>query len=256
MLAVHPEIHSFPESKFFLYLVSLPEERSHRYAFGLIAPRLRPMLHQFLEDIGHPEMRRHVPMLPLIRLYTGSFAYILNHVTSQEGKRIWLEKTPDHLRYIKYIERFMPEAKIIHVIRTGSNVVASLYDLSQTYPERWGRYFKNLDACIDRWTEDVAISRRYCDRSNHAFVRYEELVNDPHRVLRQLCQFIGVEFNSQMVEGYAAAAPALIRGRETWKVDVMGAIRQSSSDKFNRVLNDSQQQRVLQRLADVSLDWI
>ncbi len=256
MLAVHPKIQSFPESKFFLYLVSLPEHRSQRYALGLIAPRLHPMLCQFLADIGHPELQRHLPSLPLIRLYTRSFVQILNRLTLDQGKHIWLEKTPDHLRYIKYIERHIPQAQIIHIVRSGTDVIASLYDLSQTHPERWGRYFKTLDACIDRWIEDIEISRFYYGQTHHTFVRYEDLVNTPQAVLINLCQFLGIEFEPQMVDEYAKAAQSLIRSRELWKTDVMGAIRPPTADKFARVLGHDQQQHVRQRLASVSLDWV
>ncbi|MGJ3247023.1 MAG: sulfotransferase family protein [Elainellaceae cyanobacterium] len=255
MLAVHPAIVSFPESKFFLYLVSLPEHRSKRYAMGLVAPRLRPMFSQFLADIGHPELQRRLPKLPLIRLYTRYFVTILNELARAQGKQIWLEKTPDHLRYIKYIELFVPGAKIIHIVRNGPDVIASMFELVKRHPDRWGRYLKNLDDCIERWAEDIEISRRYARQPDHLVVRYEELVSNPNDVLARICQGIGIEFDERMMREYALAAKPLIRERETWKATVEGELKNANSQKFYTVLDEAQQQYVLDRVSHVDLEW-
>ncbi|MGJ3249580.1 MAG: sulfotransferase family protein [Elainellaceae cyanobacterium] len=255
MLAVHPAILSFPESKFFLYLVSLPEYRSKRYAMGLVAPRLRPMLNQFLAEIGHPELRRRLPKFPLIRLYTRYFVTILNELAHAQGKQIWLEKTPDHLRYIKYIETFVPSTKIIHIVRNGTDVVASMFELVKRHPERWGRYLKNLDDCIERWTEDIEISRRCVGQPDHVVVRYEELVSNPYAVLTHLCECIGIQFDERMMREYALAAKPLIRDRETWKAAVEGELKNANSQKFYTVLDELQRQYVLDQISHVDLEW-
>ena len=55
-----------------------------------------------------------------------------------QGKTIWLEKSPDHLRYIDQIEKLVDEAKFIHILRNGFDNIASIYDLAGKYPETWG----------------------------------------------------------------------------------------------------------------------
>lgn len=254
MLAAHPEIMSFPESKFFLFLVSVPEERSRRYALGLIAPHLRSELESFLDEINRPDLRRQLPMLPLIRLYTRYFVHVLDTVSAEVGKSIWVEKTPDHLRSIKHIEAYVPGAKIIHIIRRGEDVIASLYELTQKYPQLWGRYYKRgLIDCINRWIEDIHISRQHLHKPNHQLVHYDQLVQSPREVLELLCSFIGVELDDRMLVDYQSVSANLIRDRESWKASVSQNINPTASQKFATALTPEQQQFVLEQIADIDL---
>jgi hypothetical protein len=66
--------------------------------------------------------------------YTKAFIKILDEITLENGKSSWLEKTPEHLGQINYIERWVQRAKFIHIIRNGDDVVASLYEVAQKYP--------------------------------------------------------------------------------------------------------------------------
>ncbi len=253
LLASHPDIASFPESKFFVDLVRMPAEKSRRYAFGIVAPQLRSTMESFLDEVEHPDLKRKLPRLPLIGLYVRSFKEILAELTRLQGKSIWLEKTPEHLHRLKYIEMYMPEAKIIHIIRSGVDVVASLYDIAQRYPQHWGNTFSTVDSCIQRWTDDVAITHRYLDRHNHTLVHYEQLVGNPADEVKRLCQFIGVTFDDHMIENYRKTSSQLVRSRETWKASNQQAIQNTNSQKFLSVFTPEQQAHVRQAVQAVKL---
>lgn len=226
----------------------MPIERSRRYRLGLVSPRLRPGLEQFLQEVGHPEYRRHLPHLPLIRLYVRSFKKILGELTAAQNKSVWLEKTPDHLRCLPQVERHFPQSKIIHIVRSGPDVVASLYDLSQQFPDFWGQYYPTLDACIDRWLEDINISHRYLDRENHILVHYEDLTANPLREIQRLCAFLAVPFEFSMLEKYRITSKTLVRTRETWKAATREAVQNANTQKFYTVFDQQQQNYVLKRL--------
>lgn len=253
VLTSHSAIASFPESKFFLHLVAQPDARSRRFALGLVTPRLRPSLEEFLEQVDHPEMKAMLPKLPFIKLYVKRFQAILDRLTELQGKTLWLEKTPDHLRALAYIERYIPEAKIIHLVRNGADVIASIYDLTQRFPERWGCYYKDLGACIRRWQEDIEISRRYLGRPNHLLVRYEAFVSQPEVEVQRICSFIGVEFESAMLEGYRTTSRSLIRNHEVWKAGTQQPIENANTHKFQTILTSDQQEQVLQAISGIVL---
>ncbi|MEA5466001.1 sulfotransferase family protein [Leptothoe sp. PORK10 BA2] len=253
LLASHPEIVSFPESKFFVDLVRMPEERSRRYALGMVSKYLRPTLELFLDEVEHPELKRKLPRLPLVKLYLRSFRTIMAELTQLQGKRIWLEKTPEHLHRLKYVERYMPEAKIIHIVRSGVDVVASLYDLGQRHPNHWGLTFKNEDTCIQRWSDDIAITHQYLSHPNHTLIRYEHLVANPTDEIQRLCSFIGVPFDARMIENYRNMSNQLVRSHETWKASTQQAIQNTNSQKFLTVFTPEQQDYVRQAVNAVEL---
>lgn len=253
LLASHSAIASFPESKFFLRLIAEPREKSRRYALGLTSPTLKPTLEKFLDDVGAPELRSTLPKLPFVRSYVDCFDRILLQLAQRQGKHIWLEKTPEHLHAIGDIEQYLPGAKIIHIVRNGADTIASLYDLCQRHPQVWGQYFDGLDGCIDRWINDVAISRRYLRDPNHTAVRYDALVNATDTEVQRLCQFLGLRFESNMLTSYQRTSQGLIRDRENWKALNQAAIQSTAGKKFHAIFDQTQQAHVLARTAQVDL---
>ena len=254
LLASHPDITSFPESKFFLDLVSFPIEKSKRHAMGVVSPRLRQTCIDFLDEVGHPELVTRLPRLPLMRSYTRRFVALLDHIAALRQRPIWIEKTPDHLHHITYIEKYVPSPKIIHIVRNGEDVIASLYDLVQRYPDFWGRYLKSLDDCIARWRGDIELTRQYLDRPHHQLLRYETLIANLTAETQRLCEFIGVDYSPSMLEAYRTTSRHLVRSREDWKNGTQDKIQMPTTRKFFKVFDPAQQAYVEQAIKDVELD--
>ncbi|MBE9067473.1 sulfotransferase [Leptolyngbya cf. ectocarpi LEGE 11479] len=252
LLASHSAISSFPESKFFLRLIAEPRQKSRRYKLGLASADIKPTLKRFLDEVDAPDLT--LPKLPFVRSYVAGFDRILSQLAQRQGKHIWLEKTPEHLHSISDIQRYLPQAKIIHIVRNGTDTIASLYDLCQRHPQIWGQYFEGLEGCIDRWINDVAISRRYLAQPNHTVVRYETLVDSTEVEIQQLCQFLGVSFEATMLTRYQHTSQGLVRRRENWKGLNQAAIQTTGGKKFHTLLDPAQQRHVLERIAQTDLD--
>jgi len=253
LLAAHPQIASFPESKFFQYLV--PEHEPRRRFFGLVSRRLQPRLEEFFKsEIGRPEMLQYLPQIPLMSWYTRKFIKILQILTEEQGKSIMLEKTPEHLYHIDYIEKIVPGVRFIHILRNGSDVVASLYEVTRKYPNSLWQGALSLDDCIERWIQAVEISRRHLHKLNHLLIRYEDLVENPPTELEKICGFIGIEFIETMLQDYRGVAKQVTLETEPWKAAVTGEIHKVSSQKFDQMFDEAQQQYIRKRLSGVSLD--
>src|SRR5205823_4966966 len=128
------------------------------------------------------------PKFLFAKQYARSFVELLDEWTLKQGKTVWLEKTPWHVRHVVEIERLVPAPKFIHIVRNGSDVIASTFELAKKYPDTWGRGW-SLDNCIDNWLADASISSRNRERPNHFVVRYERLVRDQRSMLERLCEF-------------------------------------------------------------------
>jgi len=245
MLATHEAIASFPESQFFMHL--FPYEFEHRRRrWGINSRWTKKRLEKFLREIGHEEMLQRLPATPLFAsLYTQKFVSILDTLTAGQGKSIWLEKTPQHLYHIEWIEKNIRGVKFIHILRNGADVVASMYEVRSKYPQDWPNEPADIDLAIKRWREDVQISLRYQHRANHQLVKYEQLLADPQAMLGKLCQFIGVEFDEKMLQDYSKTAKQLILDREAWKASVEQPIKTTNSQKFYQLFDARQREYIL-----------
>ena len=250
MLAIHPHIVSFPETHFF-------ERVNPRLAaVGLASPRRRDRkrLLQFLAEVGHPEMESLIPRYAVtLRRSIGSFVDVLDAVTLAQGGTIWVEKTPGHLHYIDLIETHIPDARFIHLVRQGEDVVASLYQVSTEYPEIWGAP-ATLEGCIVRWAGDLELTRRQLHKTQHTLVRYEQLLDHPRPVLAELCKFIGVEFSPTMMTEHSSVVETLVLEGEAWKDSAKAAgLHRPAVRKFERLLDQEQQSYVRDQLADYDI---
>ncbi|MEB3342538.1 sulfotransferase [Okeania sp.] len=249
LLATHPAIASFPETKFFFYGIG-----KNRKKLGLISRHLKQHLNQYFKnEINRPEMLEYFPKIPLLDLYTRSFIKVLNILTLEEGKSVWLEKTPEHLLSLDYIEKMLPEARMIHILRNGSDVVASLYEVTHKYPQEWHKPW-DIDFCLKRWKESIEISLKHSHKSNHILVNYEELVVEPAAILKKICDFLNVEFEERMIADYGKVAKYLSSEKAGRRVS--GKIKKSGSDKFNKIFNEFQKQYILDSIYEFNLELL
>jgi hypothetical protein len=226
---------------------------------GLASPRIRAKFSGFLKLIGHPEMQRYLPVFAFSRRqYSQAFIAVLDAVARQQNKQAWLEKTPRHLHYIDDISAFVPESKFIHLVRNGEDVVASLYEVANQYPDRWpsiptGDVAGCIDRCVARWVQSIRLSRRHVGVPNHMVVRYEHLVEAPEVVIKGLCEFIGVSFEARMLERYSDHAATLVLPFETWKASVTQAIESGHERKFDRLFDETQKRHISAQVAQIDL---
>ncbi|MGB3404111.1 MAG: sulfotransferase [Microcoleaceae cyanobacterium] len=246
LLAAHPDIASFPESHLFQSLWI------HRWSrlLGLASPKGRQQLNWFLQEINQPQLLQKLPkQARFMRQYGKVLQEALDGATRAKGQQIWLEKSPEHVRYIRYIEGAIPDAKFIHLIRNGSDVVASLYDVTHKHrqPEVWGEPWE-LEKCIRHWVRSVEFSSLHLHKPNHILVRYEALVENPEVVIRELCNFIETPFSPSMLKDYGKMAEKVVLNNEAWKASVGDPISNANSTKFYKLFTPEQQQYILEKV--------
>jgi len=254
LVAANSSIASFPESHFYEALFS---RRRLLSAFGFSSRRVRSRWNLFLEEIGHPELKLMLPKYAILpRQYSNAFVKLLDRLTLEQGKSIWLEKTPGHLNFIDQIEELVKDIRFVHILRNGGDNIASLFEMVTNYPETWGRWNGSIDECIQRWIIATRTSLRYFNKENHHLVRYEQLVANPKSVLIDLCEFIGVQFEEKMMSDYSIIADQLILKREPWKASVKEPIWTVKKSKFNDLLNEEQRLYILAHIPNDLLDFI
>jgi hypothetical protein len=185
--------------------------------------------------------------------YARAFVGALDRITVSLGKTLWVEKTPDHLHHMRLITDLVPGARFLHVIRAGTDVVASLYDVTHRYPEVWGRPL-SLEECARRWVDDVRLSLECRGHADHLLVRYERVVDEPRRELERIFGFMGVGFDPTVLTEYRRAAGRMVLPGETWKASAAEAIRRTAGRKFRILFTDEEQQCVARLVSAVRID--
>ncbi|MCB0166835.1 MAG: sulfotransferase [Anaerolineae bacterium] len=250
MIATHSAITSFPETHL---LVAAGRTRQARWCtrLGLVSPELKAQMHTFLSQNNHADLHALVPSRLLwLSQYIKAMTRILDAAATRQSTTIWLEKTPGHLHYIAYLQRYIPEVKFIHLVRNGAQVVASLYQVTQRHPQAWAGHY-NLNYYIARWNKDMEITRQYYQHPRHYVVHYQHLLSDPAVELSNLCNFVGVDFEPEMLTNYPFVADSLILGHEeSWKYAARKPLRKNNWGKFNDLFDKTQQDYILCNLLE------
>ena len=113
---------------------------------------------------------------------------------NREKKARWGDKSPPYVAIVPQLALLFPGAKFIHLVRDGHDVAASFHK------QRW--YGPWLHANSKEWISaanyDYDWSRNRVD-AQVIRARYEDLVLDTERTLRRICEFIGEEFEPEML---------------------------------------------------------
>ena len=116
----------------------------------------------------------------------------------REGKSRYGDKTPGYVQEMPRIQRVLPEARFVHIIRDGRDV--SLSHLRMNWgPETYAESAK-------LWRNRIRKARRQAPRVTHyTEIRFEELVDDTEGVLREVCGFVDLDFDPVMLDYHERA---------------------------------------------------
>ena len=205
MLDAHPELAIPPETHF---LPALFKEMNKARKEGerMTPEQVTAFLteHRRWGDFGldPDELTRRLAALKrprpklVLRAFYGLYA-------EGQGKPRYGDKTPGYVKQMGIVQRALPEARFIHLIRDGRDVALSRED--RTAGE---------DLSVERhakiWKRRISRARRQAPRLKHyREFRYEDLVADPEPVLRQICDFIELPFDAAMLEYHERSADRL-----------------------------------------------
>ena len=136
------------------------------------------------------------------------FNSIYTDYASGKCKSRWADKS-DYLDRMHIINNIFPNAKFIHIIRDGRDVANSVLRLP------WGP--KDLIGAAEWWNDCIRLARAVgavLGDKKYAEVRYEDLVKDPEKELRRLCEFVGEEFSLDMLDYHKSSNVAIPDSRK------------------------------------------
>jgi hypothetical protein len=189
MLDAHPQLTIPPETHFVPDLIKACREDGATPEDALAAMKSAREWGDF--GFSDEEMLTRLRALPKLRpgpaVRTFYEAYM-----QQQGKPRWGEKTPTYVQKMKQIQRALPEARFVHVIRDGRDVALSVLD----------RTVRDLtaDDVAKRWQKKITKAREDAPALDHYMeIRYEDLILDTEPVLRKVAEFSDLPWDDAML---------------------------------------------------------
>ncbi len=223
MLGSHPQVFTLPETHFLDK--SFPKQPWLRF-FHLLGEGDRLRIRVFLETLDAEEFADCLPkgLVHDKRRWTAALLTVLDALARREGKAVWLEKTPLHLYYTDLLQSVDPGVRILHILRDPVDNIASLVDAGRHHSEAFRQ--GNLEKATGRWIFEYKLQKKMLRVPGHYFVRYEQLLQEPERLLRGVLSFLGLNWDPAVL-GYSETAKKVIASGETWKDRNTGELSRS-----------------------------
>ena len=146
----------------------------------------------------------------------GSYARLLEWLVAQyAGRRrltgrIWVDHTPENINYAPTLLNLFPKAKIVHIVRDGRGVAASIMPLD------WG---PNTIVETAKWWQEMVT----CGLAMEALlpsdrivrIKYEDLVRAPEETVGRLCDDLDLDYEPTMLQANGFQPPHYTASQHT-----------------------------------------
>jgi N-acetylglucosaminyldiphosphoundecaprenol N-acetyl-beta-D-mannosaminyltransferase len=140
------------------------------------------------------------------------FAAAVHSIARDAGKTIPCEQTPRYIFYARPLLDRYPDAHVVHIVRDPRAVMASqknrwrrrqLATDGRTVPRYesvrvWVNYHPYTVARL--WSQATRAALALAGHPRVSVLRYEDLVRDPERTVRALCDRLGLDFDPAMLD--------------------------------------------------------
>lgn len=135
---------------------------------------------------------------------------IFEELAAADGKVRWGDKTPNYVLHLHVLCELWPECRVVHVVRDGRDVISSVRKLS------WGT--RNFMSAALEWRFKTLLGHRagLMLRDRYHLVHYEDLVTNPTRTLRAVCDFLGEVYHPALAEYHRDAATQMPQESLQW----------------------------------------
>ena len=129
---------------------------------------------------------------------------VMEAIARKQGVDRWAECTPLHLLYLPLIKKLVPDALVIHIIRDGRDVTASLHRIGWIRPLPWDRSRALLvPAIFWRWMLNKGRRSGQDMGGDYLEVHYEEVVQNPRAALARIGKFIEQDLDYEHIQQVA-----------------------------------------------------
>lgn len=156
--------------------------------------------------------------------------------------RVWGDQSPLHTFYLSYIDKVFPDAKYIHLLRDGRDVISSMV-------KRHGDDY--LCEAVHRWKTSIRKTDAFykvVGPDQYIEVRYEDLVLNSEVALKRISQFINIEYTPRMLD-YWKLPTTIEHKYNSYHKNLGKPVFSSSVGKWRERLTEEQQDYVMENIS-------
>lgn len=126
----------------------------------------------------------------------------------RSGQYSWLDHTPHNVHRWPLFAKAVEDFRLIHIVRDGRAVFSSVRQLD------WGP--RTAEAAATWWASEIAsglATEQELGPERSYRVRYEDIVADPSRAMRELCSWLSIAYSDELLSGSGYDKPRYL-GRQ------------------------------------------
>ena len=170
----------------------------------------RPNLDEFVDDLGRLRTLydwgiRPEDVQPRLRegmTTSEAIAAIFETYAERQGKARWGDKTPLYMQQLPLLERLFPDALWVHLVRDGRDAALSFLELPEGFSGKTWAQPRTVSQFAARWRVEILSARRLGRHAGSRYLelRYEDLVAEPERELRLVCDHGSLPWEADMLD--------------------------------------------------------
>jgi len=170
----------------------------------------RPKLDAFLDDLARLRTLYDWGITPddvRPRLREGmttseAITAIFETYAERQGKARWGDKTPLYMQQLPLLERLFPEAIWVHLVRDGRDAALSFLELPEGFAGKTWAQPRTAAQFAARWRTEILAARKLGRHAGGRYLelRYEDLVAQPERELRGVCEHASLQWEPGMLD--------------------------------------------------------
>ncbi|MDY7020996.1 MAG: sulfotransferase [Cyanobacteriota bacterium] len=152
----------------------------------------------------------------------------------------WGIKTPVLISHLDRIKDLFPDAKIVHIVRDGRDVILSYKKVHQTEQGKAKFGPSNLITGTLYWIDGVRRIEHFKSSLNIHEIKFENLLDDPDGELKKLFNFLEIEYSPEISENYYQA--------ESNKNLILKGHQKTIHSKVNQGIDSGNKQKFLEKM--------
>ncbi|MGB7414874.1 MAG: alpha/beta fold hydrolase, partial [Thermosynechococcaceae cyanobacterium] len=201
MLAGHPHLLSTPE----LHL--LPFETMAERAKDLSLSNLGEGLQKVLMDLKGLGLKASQSLIQDLVQRSLPIQNVYAMLQDLAGSRLLIDKSPTYAMSLETLgraEEIFTDAKYIHLVRHPYAMIESFVRMRMDKLIGSGdsNPYRVAEKIWTRSNQNVLQFAQTLGSDRHHLVHYEDLVNEPQKVMRSICTFLGVPFDPSVLQPY------------------------------------------------------
>ncbi|MFX1590783.1 MAG: sulfotransferase [Promethearchaeota archaeon] len=164
----------------------------------------------YIEKVNDPHLKNIIyrRFLKSDKSLENIFKIIIEEITAFKGYGRCCVKFPVYVNHVPDIIKWYPKCKIVHITRDPRAMVISRKNdplgtglKLKKYPHL-GFIIRNILTLfvVIQYIWTSKLHYKYKGIKNYALFKYEDLLADPNRVVKELCDFVGIDFVPDMLE--------------------------------------------------------